>query len=76
MIFVQLCDNPLTSPAINLLLKQELSSPLAEHSIAAISVLQHGAHGLPHRVESVDLKELLLRDFIADSLVVSAQVQG
>lgn len=39
-------------------------------------VLYHSAHGLPHGVEGVDLVQFLLWDFVADGLVVPAQVDG
>ncbi|KAF3843893.1 hypothetical protein F7725_015941 [Dissostichus mawsoni] len=39
-------------------------------------VFSHGAHGLPHRVEGVDLEQFLFWDFVADGLVVSVQVEG
>lgn len=60
----------------NLLLEQDLRSTLAEHSVAAVVVLQYCTHGLSHRVKGVDLKQLLLWYFIADVLVVSPKVEA
>lgn len=62
--------------AANLLLNQDLRGTLAEYSEAAIMVLQHCAHGLPHRVEGVDLEQSFLWNFIADVLKVSAEVEA
>lgn len=60
----------------NLLLQQDLRSPLAKHSVAAVVVSQHCAHGLPHGVEGIDLEQFLLGHFVADALVVSPEVQA
>ena len=76
------CDHHVTehravwAAAVDLLPEQDLRGPLAEHSVAAIVVPQHGAHGLPHGVEGVDLEQFLLWVFVADGLVVSVQVEG
>lgn len=60
----------------NPLLEQDLRRSFAEHLVAAIVLLQHSAHGLPNRVEGVDLEQLLFWDVVADGLVVFVQVEA
>lgn len=65
-----------SAASVDLLLQQDLRRAFAEHAVAAVMVSEHRAHGLPHGVEGVDFEEPLLGDFIADALVISAQVKG
>lgn len=57
------------------LLEENLGGAFAEHPEAAVSILQHGAHGFSDRVEGVDFVEFLLWDLVAYCLVVLFQVQ-
>lgn len=59
----------------DLLLEHNFRCPLAIHAEAAIWELDHSAHGLPDRIERVDLVELFLWDLVTNCLVVSFEVQ-
>lgn len=58
-----------------LLAEDDLRGSLAVHAEAVVAVLEHRAHGLAHRVEGVDLVELLLRHLIPHGLIILLQVQ-
>lgn len=54
-----------------LLFKKHFRGSFAEHTVAAISHLQHCTHRFTDRVKGVDFVEFLLRDLCANSLVVA-----
>lgn len=56
------------------LAQDDLGGALAVHAVAA-GLLDDGAHGLAHRVEGVDLVELLLGHLAAHRVVILLQVR-